>query len=614
MEAFLTNSKRLLNEFLENFLRRRFTPPLRLQSDFLNRMFTDCAFCKITISCVLLHYILNMTQPVASMGDLENTVSEADSNAEIIRGISDGELALALRGILRRGNPVVLIADKQRVAVASQREQNAEWRFEASGDFGDQSRAVVEGAMKNFKWLEVDSLETGLDAAASATVYRKGDVSRWTERRDILTGFKRPKAQDRGRTGEISADTRKRVGAEAGWHCQFEGCGENLWLDANTDTLGNFSYFAHIIASSVDGPRGHAKLSGRLFDTAENVMLLCDKCHRLIDRVSPDEYSVDTLNGMRAANVEQVASLFRSLRFPSSYMIVVGGNILNQSVVFDQRRAEEAMRAAKLRPAGGKPFWFAYNGNEMGDGSSPHFWETQFDQWARMDIPALRARLTGATYGGAQAEVVSVFPLHLMSVLVLAGHLIGEARSVQVFQFERNSVGDNTQGDQWAWPKDAKRPDPSKYSVVVHREPTNGETEALLLVSLTDRVPRGELPAEFYEDGAWKMPVVEVVVPTPSRSVIGHPYDLELVGKAFDDALQSLQEKWRVSRIHCVPIAPTAACIRLGQKLQSRHQSRIAFYERARTTDGTRGQFKPTIEIASSYVKNVATDREVPLT
>lgn len=110
------------------------------------------------------------------------------------------------------------------------------------------------------------------------------------------------------------------------------------------------------------------------------------------------------------------------------------------------------------------------------------------------------------------------------------------------------------------------------------------------------------------------MPVVEVVVPNPSRSVIGHPHDLELVGKAFDEALQKLQEKWRVDRVHCIPVAPATACVRLGQKLQSRHQSRVVFYERARTNHGSRGQFKPTIEIASSYVKNVQTGREVPLT
>lgn len=270
------------------------------------------------------------------------------------------------------------------------------------------------------------------------------------------------------------------------------------------------------------------------------------------------------------------------------------------------------MRAMQLRPLNPKPLCFAYNGNEQGDGTTVHYWESLFDQLARIQIPLLQARLDGSTDGGTRADVISVFPLHLMSVLGLAGRLIGEARTVELFQFERNAVGGEP-GGQWVWPKDAERPAPDKYSLTVHRGAAPDEKEAVFLISLTDQVPPEELPTDFYQDGQWRLPAIEVVVPEPSRSVIGHREDLVLVGKAFDRALQRLQEQWRIERIHCIPIAPAAACVRFGQKLQSRHQSRVVFYERARTTDGSRGQFLPTIEIASSYVKNVRTGREVSL-
>ncbi|KWE64844.1 hypothetical protein WL77_20795 [Burkholderia ubonensis] len=553
-----------------------------------------------------------MTQHVDCAGRSAYAGPGAEEIRDIARGLPDAELAVALREAISRSDAIVLMADTRRVALAVKAGPQAQWRLGVSGDFGDESRAVVEADRRRFKWLQVDSLELGLVSAESAPAYRKTDVDRWATRRDEITGFVRPRRRDGGRTGEIPADVRKLVGAQAGWHCQFEGCGENLWMHASANTAGNYSYFAHIIASSPDGPRGHETLSEELAESADNVMLLCDKCHRLIDRVSPDEYSAETLNAMRAANIAQVARLFSTLRYPSSDMIVIGGNIAGQTVQFDQRRAEDAMRAKQLRPFNPKPHWFAYNGSEQGDGTATHYWESLFDQLARTEIPLLQARLDGSAHGGARADVISVFPLHVMSVLVLAGRLIGEARSVELFQFERNAVGGGP-GGQWAWSRNAKQPDVNKYSVTAHREPTSDEKEALLLVSLTDRVPREELPAEFYQDGEWKLPVVEVVVPVPSRSVIAHPEDLVLVGKVFDNALRQLQEQWRVDRIHCIPIAPAAACVRLGQKLQSRHQSRVVFYERARTTDGSRGQFLSTIEIATSYVKNVRTGREVSL-
>ncbi|AOJ94810.1 hypothetical protein WK22_17605 [Burkholderia multivorans] len=467
---------------------------------------------------------------------------------------------------------------------------------------------MVDANRRKFKWLEAVSLETGLVLIDAAAAYRKADVDRWAVRRDELTGFVKPRRRAGGRAGEIPAEVRKLVGGQAGWHCQFEGCGENLSMHASTNTAGNYSYFAHIVASSKDGPRGDETLSEQLAESADNVMLLCDKCHRLIDRVSPEEYSVEKLKAMREANIAQVARLFSCLRYPASDMIVIGGNIAGQTAQFDQRRAEDAMRVMKLRPLDPRPHWFAYNGNEQGDGTAIHYWESLFDQLARTEIPLLQARLDGSTHGGARADVISVFPLHTMSVLALGGRLIGEARTVELFQFERNAVG-----GQWLWPADGETPLSNKYSVAVHRDPGPNEREAVLLISLTDRVPPEEFPSTFHQDGQWKLPVVEVMVPAPSRSVIGHRDDLVLAGKAFDLALRRLQDQWRVDRIHCFPIAPAAACVRFGQKLQSRHQSRVVFYERARTSDGSRGQFLPTIEIASSYVKNVRTGREVSL-
>ncbi|MFM0137763.1 HNH endonuclease [Caballeronia grimmiae] len=546
-------------------------------------------------------------------GDSSTGPSEASAmpNVDPEFGLHDDELARVIENAIAAGNDIVLIADKVRVAVAVRASGQVGWDVSASGDFAEAARAVVESEVKRFKWLDVDSLQRGVDGVAQAKRYNRQHVKRWADTRDELTGFKKPKSSKGGRTGEVPERVRKEVGAQAGWHCQFEGCGENLWKHPTADVVGNFSYFAHIIASSKDGPRGDDERSKELADKAENVMLLCDKCHRVIDRISPKAYPADRLFAMRAANIAQVERLFGTLRYPSSDMIVIGGNISGQTVRFDQRRAEQAMRAYKLRPWRSEPYWFAYNGSEQGDGTVPHYWESLFDQLARSAIASLRERLDGTGTGGDRAEVISVFPLHLMSVLALAGRLIGEARSVQLFQFERNTVSSD-KGDQWTWPVDADEPGNEKYSAHVHRE-ASGEAEAVLLVSLTDRIPATELPQHLYEDGVWKLPVVEVVVPNPSRSVIGHPKDVELVGKAFDTALQMLQEKWRVDLIHCVPIAPATACVRLGQKLQARHQSRIVFYERKTEPDGKRGAFQPTIELAAAYVKNVRTGREVSL-
>ena len=46
-----------------------------------------------------------------------------------------------------------------------------------------------------------------------------------------------------------------------------------------------------------------------------NVLLLCDKHHRLIDKVAPSNYDAETLNSMRKAHSEMAQQLLDALAF-----------------------------------------------------------------------------------------------------------------------------------------------------------------------------------------------------------------------------------------------------------------------------------------------------------
>ena len=66
--------------------------------------------------------------------------------------------------------------------------------------------------------------------------------------------------------------------------CQYKGCNEKLFYDETTAHEFNAAYIAHIVASSPDGPRGDKIRSHLISDKIENIMIMCDKHHRLIDR------------------------------------------------------------------------------------------------------------------------------------------------------------------------------------------------------------------------------------------------------------------------------------------------------------------------------------------
>lgn len=527
-------------------------------------------------------------------------------SAPRVGGLTDNGLAAGLRGKGAAGEPhVLVIANKfsSRVLVGPTRSP-AIWSDLGVGDIGAEAVKVLEVHAKRQQLQWITTAEADVDVLDCATpgpsiLVGLAHVRAWCKERDKITGTS-------GRTGEVDAATRFEVASLACWRCQFDGCGEDLRHHFVPGASGNYSYFAHIVASSADGPRGDKVNSPLLANDPSNIMLMCDKCHRLIDRVAPARYGADYLREMRQRNVDEVQRLLNTLRYPAAQMLVIGGNIEGQSFAFDERIAEEAMWLRQLRPGGVRAQWFARNGSHLGASNTDGYWLSLF-QLLRNDRPRLAGLLDGSAYGGAPRPPLAVFPLHGTSVLVLSGRLIGDSSSAHVFQFHRDQVS-GQRGGQWAWPQAVSAPASDKFKVRVHRNAQGGETDACLVVNLTAAVPASDLPAHLFSAGSHALPTVEITVEDTNHRVISHPTDLELFGRVVDQALQKLQDEWRAHKVHLVVVAPVTACFRLGQKLQARHHAQFILYERKpNATSGVRGEFATTIAISPTEVTLLST-------
>jgi len=528
----------------------------------------------------------------------------------VTQGCTDAELAAELRAHVAAGREHLLVVANRFAArvLACQVPDLSSWTLVGQGDLGDETVALLEAAGKRrrLRWREVTTAEIqSVDPSdAQAVLASSSTVKAWRRARDGATS---------GRSGEVSPKTRFEVSSLAAWRCQFDGCGEDLRSHFVPGASGsNYSYFAHIVASSSDGPRGDPVQSPRLCDEPSNIMLMCDKCHRLIDRVAPDRYGVEFLREMRERNVAEVRRLLDSLRYPQAQMLVIGGNIEGQSFAFDQRVAEEAMWLRGVRMATPHAQWFARNGAHLGAANSPGYWLSLF-ALLKHEISGLKGLLAGTSHGGAPRPPLAVFPVHGTSVLVLAGRLIGESSTIHLFQFDRDQVA-GARGGQWAWPS-SEKPAADKFKVRNLREAVGGESEALLRVCLTDSPPASELPLNLATAGDYVLPTVEVGIDVPTYRSMGHPDDQGLLGVAVGEALRRIQDQWRIRTVHVVVIAPTTACFRLGQKMQARHQPDFILYERRPgTTPGSRGAFEPTIRISSTAAALVSTGTSIDIT
>ena len=97
----------------------------------------------------------------------------------------------------------------------------------------------------------------------------------------------------------VTPTTRLKVWAEAASFCAFTGCGKHL---LETDAAGPdgslIGEVAHIVSPVSGGPRFDDPLDAALRDQFENLMLLCQPHHKIVDD-HPDRYPVAALRAMK---------------------------------------------------------------------------------------------------------------------------------------------------------------------------------------------------------------------------------------------------------------------------------------------------------------------------
>lgn len=506
-----------------------------------------------------------------------------------IPALDDAKLTIELEYATDGAGNALIVANAYTVFVMCRPTPASPWSAIASGEFGPLSQALCRRRLKKLNWASVDGDPRAVDVASLAiTVPTAQTIVEWAAKSKLITG-------PTGRQGDLNAKQKQELGYLAGWRCQFTGCGQDLRWHAAASKIGQFGYFAHIVASSPDGPRGDPIESAKLASDLKNILLLCDACHRRIDKIEPHAYPTHVLRKMREDNIAEVKRLLDTLRYPEVSTVAVIGNIAGQPAQFSMDDAHEALRGRHLRSSDNKPQRFFDPGGTLHNVHDPAYWVTAFKQ-LRRDLVALQALLDGSRHGLARTSL-GVFPQHSTSILALSGRVLGDTAGVHVFQPHRDSPPDTS---RWAWPAGVAEPDPSKYTLEILREPNGGDREAILLVELTTKIDYSRLPEECVQGDKLILPALRISTVSLGIHCIRHPMDLQLVTKKIDDAVQVLQDQWRMTRVHVFAIAPASAIVVLGQKMQARHQAAYVIYESI--AGGPQAPFRATIELTSEYV------------
>lgn len=365
-----------------------------------------------------------------------------------------------------------------------------------------------------------------------------------------------------GRNAPFSTPTKRAVMLASHGRCMFEGCGDNLGFDQLTGTEGNFSYLAHNVASAENGPRGVTGLSEKLSDDPNNILLLCDKHHRLIDKVAAADYPAERLSRMRREFCDTVERLLGGLAYQPIPVYAVLWPI-NKQAIAPPSSVQIAQCLVKIQARLDQQLTIVTENDETIRNATPDILSILWPSIIERAAETIRMQ------AGGYKQRAALFAFGLMPSLIALGAKLGNKNEIIPMLRYRD-------GGQWTWPSDL--PMGPTYKIDGLENLSNKESEVCLIIALTaDPEVLNAVAKELFETKGLKTIKLLADVNFMGNGAIGHPKDGMGFTKDIQALLHRLADRHGVSRVHVLPCASNAACVFFGQAYDRHHPELLVY-------------------------------------
>ena len=382
-------------------------------------------------------------------------------------------------------------------------------------------------------------------------------------------------ARKTGRGTGISAPTRNQVLLDAHGRCMFEGCGADLTLDPVTGMRGNFATLAHNVASSEGGTRGVLYLSHALADDPDNILLLCETHHRLVDKVAKADYPAATLSEMRSRFRDQATALLDGLALAPTPAYCVAWPVHRQRIAVPSSQ----QIARSLKPIGAR---LDGQVRSVNDNEAVLRALEGAALWVVMSAAVEQAATDILQQAHGEGYRAALFAMGLMPALIALGAKLGNKCEITpMLRYRENGL--------WYWP--VEEPRGEFYTIDGLDRLSRQEGEVCVLLALTAVPESMRSTAE-----SLGLNVVSVVAHDEylGNGALGHPDDGISFRQRMQELLHRLRDKHGAQMIHLLPCASNSACVFLGQAFDSYHPA-LRIYDFA--PEGNR--MVPTLSVAN---------------
>lgn len=355
----------------------------------------------------------------------------------------------------------------------------------------------------------------------------------------------------------------------SGGRCQYRGCNKILHTDILTKRNFNQSYIAHIVADSAGGPRGSEIRSAQLADDINNLMLLCDIHHRLIDKDDVAGHKEDFLLKMKEEHEKRISNACAIAPDKQSHIITLNANI-GAHTPNVQYSITSQFLSPDYYPAEPKSIDLG-TVNSLNKDSDSSFWT--------YEIHNLQQRFDCFIYpllNSGEIKHISLFPFGPMPILMKLGTMMNDIYAVDVRQKRRRP-------DTWAFEKDID----TDYIFEAAQEV---KANVALKIELSDFISNDRITSVLGDDTS----IYSIKIQNPDNDFVKSRKQITDFGAKMREVFRDIK---RIHGQHAVmnifPTMPVSLAVQLGRVWMPKADLAMTIYDQ----NSVLGGFKKAVDI-----------------
>ena len=365
-------------------------------------------------------------------------------------------------------------------------------------------------------------------------------------------------------TSYIPEKIKVRLWGKAGGRCEYEGCNDRLWLDSLTKAEFNTAYIAHIVGDSPDGPRGDQRLSEILKAELSNLMLMCDKHHRLIDTEDEPGHPVKRLAQMKAIHEDRIDLLTDIAQEKQSHILLYGANIGDQDAQLSYMEAARGMAPDRF-PASMHPIELGIKNSTFKDLSAA-YWEFETRHLENVVTQLIRPRIKSG-----EISHLSIFGLAPQPLLMRLGSLLSDIPVAEVYQRRKEP-------SSWAW-----EDQPSSWEYEIERPQNPRSKTPALVFALSATVANDRVTSVLGE----KADIWRVTIQEPHNDFVRSRIQTYEFRRSLRRLLNEIKSAHGDdSTIHVFPAMPASLAVDFGRIHNHKSDLALVIYDENKAKGG----------------------------